>query len=145
MAGRLLGLDVGDARIGVAVGEAGLGLAFGRGVITRATLAQDVAAVLALCQQEQVERVVVGLPRLTDGSESQQADKVRAFASALERSGLAITFEDERFTTRLAAQQLRRSGLNKSKRQDKGRQDEAAAVLILESYLTKTFMQDKID
>lgn len=145
MAGRVLGLDVGDARIGVAVAEVGLGLAFGRGAITRTNLAQDVAAVLALCRQEEAERVVVGLPRLTDGSESRQADKVRAFASALERSGLAVTFEDERFTTRLAAQELRRSGLNKTKRREKGRQDEAAAVHILDSYLTKTLMQDRID
>jgi len=145
MAGRVLGLDVGDARIGVAVGEVGLGLAFGRGVIARSSLAQDVAAVQALCQQEQTERVVVGLPRLTDGSESHQANKVRTFAAALERSGMAVTFEDERFTTRLAAQELRRSGLNKTKRQEKGRQDEAAAVLILESYLTKALMQDRID
>jgi putative Holliday junction resolvase len=145
MAGRVLGLDVGDARIGVAVGEVGLGLAFGRGVITRTNLAQDVAAVQALCRQEQTDCVVVGLPRLTDGSESRQADKVRTFAAALERSGLAVTFEDERFTTRLAAQELRRSGLNKTKRQEKGRQDEAAAVLILESYLTKTLMRDRID
>jgi putative Holliday junction resolvase len=145
MAGRVLGLDVGDARIGVAVGEVGLGLAFGRGVINRTNVVQDVAAVQALCRQEQTELVVVGLPRLTDGSESRQAGKVRAFAAALECSGMAVTFEDERFTTRLAAQELRRSGLNKSKRQAKGRQDEAAAVLILESYLTKTLMQDRID
>jgi putative Holliday junction resolvase len=145
MAGRVLGLDVGDARIGVAVGEVGLELAFGRGAITRTNLAQDVAAVQDLCRQEQAERVVVGLPRLTDGSESRQADKVRTFAAALERSGLAVTFEDERFTTRLAAQELRRSGLNKTKRREKARQDEAAAVLILESYLTKTLMRDRID
>jgi putative Holliday junction resolvase len=121
----------------VAVGEPGLALAFGRGVIDRKTLAEDVAAVMALCQQEQAECVVVGLPRRTDGSESAQAAKVRAFAAALERAGLAVVFEDERFTTRLAAQGLRDSGLGKRRRQEKRRHDEAAAVLILESYLAK--------
>ena len=133
----VLGLDVGDARIGVARGELGSPFAFGRGFIARRTLQADVAAVLETAAREGAELVVVGLPKRRDGSDSPQTEKVRAFAAALERAGLEVAFEDERFTTKLATRGIAKSGLPKHKRQEKGRVDEAAAVLLLESYLTR--------
>ncbi len=133
----VLALDVGEARIGVARGEVGSPFAFGRGFITRQKLSLDVAAVQALAEAEGAARVVVGLPSNMRGGDSPQTTKVRAFAAALEQVGLTVAFEDERLTTQLAAQGLAKSGLKKKQRQEKGRLDERAAVLILESYLAR--------
>ena len=132
---KVLGLDVGDARIGVAVAEEGRLLAFGRGWIERRGRAADVQAVLELARREGAQRAVVGLPRRTGGEEGAQAAKVRAFAAALEAAGLEVRFVDERFTTRVAAR--RTAHLPRKKRQEKGRLDEAAAVAILETYLER--------
>ena len=135
LAETLLALDVGEVRIGVAVGRVGSGFAFGRGFITRQKLMLDIEAVQALAEQEHVARIVVGLPSRLRGGDSPQTQKVRAFAAELEKVGLTVAFEDERLTTKLASQGLLSSGLKKKQRQEKGRLDERAAVLILESYL----------
>lgn len=133
----LLGLDVGDARIGAAVGEVGHAFVFGRGAIDASDPDAAVRAVRELAEKEGANRVVVGLPRRTGGGESRQAERVRAFARRLEDAGLDVVFEDERFTSQLAQRQVRAAGLPRGKRQQKGRVDEAAARLILESYLSK--------
>lgn len=133
----LLALDVGEARIGLARGELGALFAFGRGYLTRTRLEADVAAVRTLAQEEGATRIVVGLPSRLRGGDSPQTRKVRAFAAALGEAGLEVVFEDERLTTRLASQGLVSSGLKKKQRQEKGRLDERAAVLILESYLAR--------
>lgn len=137
MAEVMLGLDVGEARIGAAVGEVGHVFVFGRGVIDASDRDEAVRRVRELAAAEGAERVVVGLPRRTDGSESKQSKRVRAFGKALADAGLDVVFEDERFTTQLAAKQVRGAGLPRGKREQKGRLDEASARLILESYLTR--------
>ncbi|MDZ7800971.1 MAG: Holliday junction resolvase RuvX [Trueperaceae bacterium] len=131
----VLGLDVGEARIGVARGETGSRLAFPRGALRRGRQGDDVREVTALARSEGATRIVVGLPRRTDGRDSAQTQRVRAFATALHAAGLSVTFEDERYTTAIAERRLATSSLPAGKRQDKGRVDEAAAVLILESWL----------
>ncbi len=137
MAEVLLALDVGEARIGVARGELGSSFAFGRGYITRHKLKADIEAVRALAAEEGAGQIVVGLPSHMRGGDSAQTTRVRAFAAELETIGLNVVFEDERLTTRLASQGLLSSGLKKKQRQEKGRLDERAAVLILESYLSR--------
>jgi putative Holliday junction resolvase len=126
---------VGDARIGVARGEVGSRLAFGRGAIRRGRQADDVTEVARRARAEGASRVVVGLPTRTDGRDSKQTQRVRAFARALAAAGLPVAFEDERFTTRIAERAIAHGPLPAAKRRDKGRVDEASAVLILESWL----------
>jgi putative Holliday junction resolvase len=138
----VIALDVGDARIGVARGDMGRPFAFGRGFITRTNLQADVRAVQEAATREDAGIVVVGLPKRRDGTDSPQTQKVRSFAAALEQQGLEVVFEDERFTTKLATRDIAGSGISKRKRQEKGRVDEASAVLILESYLARTREQE---
>jgi putative Holliday junction resolvase len=135
--GTVLALDVGDARIGVARGEMGGRLAFGRGALERRGTRHDVEAVRRLAAAEGASLVVVGLPRRTQGDDSPQTRRVRAFADALREAGLEVVLEDERFTTQLADRRLRDAPLTKGRRRDKGRVDEASAVAILESYLAR--------
>ena len=133
----VLALDVGQSRIGVARGEVGSRLAFPRGAIRRTRQADDVAAVADLAREEGAARVVVGLPVRTDGTDSKQTQRVRAFARALEGAGLRVTFEDERFTTALAERGIAGGPLPRGKRAEKGRVDAASAVAILETYLAR--------
>jgi putative holliday junction resolvase len=133
----ILALDVGDARIGVARGETGSSFAFGRGFITRTKLSEDIQALKELVNKENAELLVIGLPKSKDGTDSPQTQKVRAFAKELEKAELEVVLEDERFTTRIASQQISQSGLKKKQRQEKGRLDEASAIVILESYLSR--------
>jgi putative holliday junction resolvase len=134
----VLALDVGEARIGLARGERGAPWAFGRGALPRTgRLAQDVAAVADVARVEGASRLVVGLPVRAQGGDSAQTGRVRAFADALRAGGWTVDLVDERFTTALAARQLRAAGLPRGKRQEKGRLDEAAAVAILETYLAQ--------
>jgi putative holliday junction resolvase len=152
--GNVLALDVGKARIGVAKGRFGSSLAFGHGVIERfyrdgkgrkrkRSRAQVIDMIVDAVQQEDASVLVVGLPRRSDGDDSAQTQYVREFAAIVREAasvrecGVAVVFEDERFTSSIANQQLVGSGLPKHKRQDKGRIDEGAAVLILESYLQR--------
>lgn len=141
----VIGLDVGDARIGAAVGEVGSSIVFGRGAIDAADRASAVREVRELAGAERAVRIVLGLPKRTDGRRSAQADRVRAFGDALVAAGLDVVYEDERFTTQLAARQVRAAGLPRGKRRQKGRLDEAAARLILESYLGRVARDPRPD
>jgi len=137
----VLGLDVGDARIGLARGERGSSFVFPRGALQRTSTSHDVERLAELVEEEAAGEVVVGLPLNLDGTESAQTAKVRAFSEALERRlrplGVSLVLEDERLTTRIAQRQVGAGPLPRGKRQVKGRLDEASAVLILESYLSR--------
>ncbi|NIP81468.1 MAG: Holliday junction resolvase RuvX, partial [Gemmatimonadetes bacterium] len=61
---------------------------------------------------------------------------IRSFGEKLaERTGCPVTFQDERMTSVRAERAVRSLGLGKEKREEKGRIDAAAAVLILQSHL----------
>ena len=132
---KVAALDLGEARIGLAVGELGRPFAFGRGYLRRESPELDLDRVTRWLREEGVGLVVVGLPLRTDGSEGPEARRARAFGRALAERGFEVVFEDERFTTKLAARRL--SAAPRRTRREKGRLDEASAVLILEGYLER--------
>ncbi|RIH82109.1 Holliday junction resolvase RuvX [Calidithermus roseus] len=127
-------LDVGEARIGLAVGETGSSWAFGRGYVVREGLEADLEALRQFAQREGLERFVVGLPLRSDGGMSAQAERVMGLVEALRQAGFVVELLDERFTTKLGQSRLRSAP--KRVRQEKGRLDEAAAIALLESYLS---------
>lgn len=136
--GTVLALDVGEARIGLARAERGSSFAFGRGWLVRGRrVGDDIEQLKQVMADEGADLLVIGLPRRSDGGDSAQTQRVRQFAAQLEQAGLRFEFEDERFTTKIAGQQLARGAAPKRKRQEKGLQDEAAAVLILETWLQR--------
>ncbi|MBC7097675.1 Holliday junction resolvase RuvX [Candidatus Bipolaricaulota bacterium] len=131
---RVLGLDVGDRRIGVALSDESGTVAQGRGVYTCRGEEEDLSYFAELCRREGVEKIVVGLPLHMDGSEGEQAAKARAFGEALgARTGLPVEFLDERLTTVEANRVLREAGLG-GRRRRKVR-DQLSAVLILQAWL----------
>lgn len=129
---RLIGLDVGERRIGVAVSDE-LGLI--ASPVESVDLKRDgIEALHALINQYDPERIIVGLPTGLSGREGPQAASVRAFARELEAtSGRKVTLWDERLTTAIAERSLIETGHRRQRRKE--RIDAVAAALILQSYL----------
>ncbi|HEY83431.1 MAG TPA: Holliday junction resolvase RuvX [Dehalococcoidia bacterium] len=133
---RSLGLDIGDRRIGVALSDPQGILASPLTIIERQDELADIAAIVNIANQNQVGRIIVGLPLSMDGSFSEQTEKVRDFIQKLsEHTDIPVEFRDERLST-LAAQRLMRPlrKTGKKLRHD----DAAAAALILQSYLDES-------
>lgn len=132
----LLGLDVGDIRIGVALSDE-LGVAaHPLCTLTRKNRKVDLIAIADLVSIHKVERVIIGLPISLDGSIGTQAEKVQKFAQRLENViDIPIEFQDERFTTAEAEDILQE--LNKDTREQKELIDEVSAVIILTDYLNQ--------
>lgn len=103
-------------------------------IIDRRDEGQDVAAIIAIVNQHQVEQIVVGLPRLMNGSSGRQADKVETFVQKLcGQTEVPVEFRDERLTT-VSARRLMQAARTKKTR-GKVRDDAVAAALILQGYL----------
>ena len=132
----LLGLDVGDIRIGVALSDE-LGVAaHPLCTLTRKNRKVDLIAISDLVSIHKVERVIIGLPISLDGSIGPQAEKIQKFAKRLAHViDIPIEFQDERFTTAEAEEILR--SLNKDTEEQKALIDEVAAVIILTDYLNQ--------
>ncbi len=131
---RVMGLDVGEKRIGIALSDETGTIAQGKGVCRRRTLEEDLAHLAERAREWGAERIVVGLPLNMDGTEGEQARAVREFARALEEvAGIPVELWDERLTSAEAERVLLEADLSRRKR--KRVRDELAAVLILQSWL----------
>jgi len=137
---RIVGLDVGERRIGVAVSDVTRTLARPLGVLRPAGLDVDAVQLSAdeigrLAREEDgVASIVVGLPRRLDGTPSDMTRRVEQFARQLEaRTALPVTLQDERLSSREAESRL--AIREKGWRVRKQRLDAAAAAVILQDYL----------
>ena len=131
---RSLGLDIGDRRIGVALSDPEGILASPLTIINCKDDVADVEAITDIISQQQVRKVIVGLPRSMDGSLGKQAEKVKAFTQKLcSHTEASVEFRDERLTT-VSAKRLMR-GAHTKKTKSKARYDAIAAALILQGYL----------
>lgn len=131
---RILGLDLGEKRIGVALSDA-LGLtAQGLTVMTRQNRELDLDQVAALVKKHEVQEIVIGLPRHMDGRLGAGAAEVMLWAQELqERLGLPVHTIDERLTTLQAERVLLEADVSRRKRRKVI--DKIAAGLILQAYL----------
>ncbi len=131
----ILGLDVGEKRIGVALAE-GL-LAIPLTVIDRRVEETDMELIMALVEEYRAERIVVGLPRLMNGNIGTQAEEILSFSGALaEHVDIPVDTWDERLSTVTAERLLIDTGMKRKKR--KGKLDAMAAAIILQAYLDGT-------
>ena len=132
--GRVLGLDVGDRRIGLALSDSGGILASPLTIIEHTNELGDIEAILKIAQERRAERIIVGLPRLMNGDIGPQAQKVQAFAEAMRaHTQILIEYRDERLTT-VTAQRLKQETGSKKKNRNI-RYDAMAAAVILQDYL----------
>lgn len=136
---RALGIDFGERRIGVAMSDPTGTLASPHDTLTRRKgKRMPLAALARIARKHEVEQLVVGLPLDLAGEENEWCREVREAGDALaERLGLPVAYVDERMTSVRAERSIRSSGLPRSKREEKGRIDAAAAAVILQGWLDR--------
>ena len=124
---RVIGLDLGERRIGIAISTPEGGLAVPLRVLESAGDDEDVAAIATLAASEQAERIVIGHPISLDGTRGPQAERTERFGKLLaDKTGLPVELADERLST---VQARRTPGA------PRGPVDDIAASVILQSYL----------
>lgn len=132
--GRILAIDYGQKRVGLAVTDPLRIVANGLDTVST----NDVIDYLKrYMDREQVDKIVVGLPRQMNGEDSESMKYIRPFVKRLgkEFPGLEIVFVDERFTSVLAHKAMLDGGLKKKDRQNKALVDKISAVMILQTYM----------
>ena len=134
-AGRVLALDWGTKRFGVALSDPLRLIAQPLTTLTRRPGRRPpVREIVELVARHAVALVVVGLPLGLDGEEGEAAGEARALGEAVQRrSGVPVTFWDERLSTALALRSARAAGVRD--RDSRERIDQMAAVAILQHYL----------
>ena len=133
--GKYLGIDFGEKRVGIAVSDFDKAIVFPRDYLEYKTLPSLIKSIGDLCAEEQIIKVVLGLPIEMGGTWGEKAKKVLAFGEKLKKAlpSIAIEYFDERLTTLGASRMLRSHGI-KAKEQRKGI-DSVSAQIILQNYL----------
>lgn len=131
---RILSIDYGKKRTGLAVTDPLQIIAGGLVTVSTSELFDFLNGYVS---KEPVERIVIGEPKQSDGSPSENMARVTQFVNRWKkaRPDIPIEFYDERFTSVLAHRAIIDGGLGKKKRQDKALVDEVSATIILQSYL----------
>ena len=133
-AGRLLGLDVGDRRIGLAVSVPPGELILPAGYLERRNRRTDIAAILEQAGQRDAAAIIVGMPYDARGRPGEQARKIATLVRALQRATVTpVLTVDESFSSNAAANDLLQSGQSPSR--DPGAVDAVAAAAILRRFL----------
>ena len=125
----LVGLDVGEKRIGVSVADLGVRIAIPlETILVDGTEVEAIAKVIA---SEGAELLVVGYPRNQAGEPTTQTDYVEKFAAQLKPFVPKMVYQDESLTSVIAEQRLKARGGTYQKSDI----DAQAAVIILQDYL----------
>jgi len=133
---RVLGLDVGDKYIGIAISDAEGISAHALKRIERSHWVSDLRDIIEGYQKE-INTIVVGLPRMLDGSIGAQAEKVMSFVEELKKTiHIPVVLWDERLSTAQADRAMLEAGMKGRKR--RMLRDKVAATIILQSYLDST-------
>lgn len=131
--GRVLGLDLGDARIGVAISDDGRRLAVPIGTV-RTGAPADLKSIAELVREHSVALVILGYPVLLSGEAGERAHHAERFAEALRAIlPVPVLLQDERLSTVEAERTLRETGAKGRVR--RRHIDRSAATVILQSWL----------
>ena len=132
-----MGIDFGERRIGVALSDPTGTLASPHDVVRRRRgKRMPVAALARIARREEVGQLVVGLPLDLAGRETEWCRQVREAGEKLAaRLEVPVAFVDERMTSVVAERAVRREDVPRTRREEKGRVDAAAAAVILQRWL----------
>ena len=134
-AGRILGLDLGDVRIGVAISDPERHLAVPMGTVHTGAPA-DLKAIAKLVREHEVTLVVVGHPLKMSGAPGARVRHAEEFVAALRQAlPVPVVLHDERLSTVEADRALRDAGAGGRDR--RRAVDRSAAAVILQSYLDR--------
>lgn len=133
---RVLGLDIGEKRIGVALSDPGGIIAGALEVVEKESRDAALEQIIGLVGEHGAERIVVGMPLSMNGTPGKQAQVVQSFIESLkERTEIPVETWDERLSTVAAERMLVEAGVKRDKR--KKRIDSIAAAFILQGYLDR--------
>jgi putative Holliday junction resolvase len=132
--GRIISIDYGKKRTGLAWTDPLQIIASGLETVPTESLP---ARLKQLVKAEEVDTIVLGFPTRLDGSDTHITEEVRNFAEKLVKwfPKLEVRLWDERFTSKMAEEEMIRGGVKKKKRQDKQLINEVSATLILRDYM----------
>ena len=131
---RLMGIDYGDKRIGIAFTDLLQMLSNPHSIYQSVDMGTDVKYIAQLAKQNDVEKIIIGLPLCMDGSENESTEVTKTFGAMLkEQSGLEIVYEDERLSSVEAEDILRENKVSPKDR--KKHLDKLSAAIILQAYL----------
>jgi putative Holliday junction resolvase len=131
---RVLGLDIGEKRIGVAVSDPAGAVATPLVVLDAKRVLGDGLDLRRIIAEYEVDEVVIGLPLSLDGTEGPQARRVRAIAGRLGAYvDVPLSFADERYSSSDAKRSMSATGV--SERAQRGSVDMVAAAIFLQCHL----------
>lgn len=131
---RILGLDIGDAKIGIAVSDLSHNIANPREVLRRKNIKSDIEFFNNFIKQEEICAIVAGLPLSLQGEETEYCAKIRKFIDKINKDhSLPVFFQDERMSTSAVTRILKDSGMTRKKRD--AIDDKMAAAYILQIVL----------
>ena len=133
--GKYLAIDFGGRRVGLAVSDFDKQVAFPRDFLEYEKISDLIKQIKKFCGEEQIVKVIIGLPVEMDGSIGERFIETQKFGDKLKKAihPIPVEYFDERLTTKRARQLLQEEGI-KAKEQ-KGKLDMISAQLILEAYL----------
>src|SRR5438093_1387357 len=138
---RLVGIDLGERRIGLAVSDASATLATPLRAIQRDRSDEGAAdalveAIQTLNAEDEVGCLVFGLPARLDGSPNDQTARVKKMVALVSsRTAIPVVLQDERLSSHEAEERLATHERDWRKR--KAKLDAAAAAVILQDYLDR--------
>lgn len=139
---KLLGLDVGDRRIGIAMSDSLGWTAQPIKTLHRDGIDNDFLEIIGMIKENHIEELVVGLPKNMNGTIGEQGEKVQEFVEKLKSfmtEEIPVHYWDERLSSRSAERVLIEGNVSRKKR--KGVIDKMAAVIILQNYMDGQSMQ----
>ena len=133
--GRILAIDYGNKRVGLAVTDPLKIIATG---LTTIPAHNSLQFVVDYVNQNEVDAIVVGLPKNLNNEYSESFKYIKPFVAQLKKllPDYNIVYYDERFTSTLANRAIIDGGVKKSERRNnKGLVDMVSATIILQSYM----------
>ena len=130
---KVMALDIGTKRIGIALSDYLLMIANGHSYVSREPEEKAIEEISRIAKENNVKKIVIGLPLNMDNSEGFQAENCKEFAKKIKN--YEIIFEDEKLTSETAKENISNKKIDFKK--DKGLVDIESACIILEQYLAR--------
>jgi putative Holliday junction resolvase len=141
---RLLGVDLGERRIGLAVADTDAVTVRPLATIRRSDVARDTDTLRRVCAEQRIDELVIGLPLNMDGSEGRQAAATREWAASVAAHvGKPVAWRDERLSSAAAESRIGRARRGRAggppgpgaRSSHRARIDREAAATILQAEL----------
>ncbi len=134
---KILAIDFGTKNIGFAMGNTRTGIAFPRDILKNSEIINP--TILQMCTEEQIDKIIVGLPLLPLGKETEETKNAKRFSDELEDyllkqdMHIPVDMFDERYSSKSARDSLHFYGYRNKNM--KGKIDNSAAAIFLQTYL----------